>query len=221
MIITDALISLQNHLKRVIPQTELAQVLGVSAIALNKRISRQSELKVSEVIRIIDYYGCNILNDYIKNKAALNTPTTVYPDAVEIKYYENELVAGAIKNPKVTSIWIDRELVHDVWNKDEKNLRIMKMLGDCMAGGEFPVSDGDIMLMDISCRDLLSSGIYAYTTNNDSCIFVNIIKFSVDGTITFSYFNKVYEDIVYTMEDLKRVEFKVVGRIIKNLSYLK
>ena len=86
MIITDALISLQNHLKRVIPQTELAQVLGVSAIALNKRISRQSELKVSEVIRIIDHYGCNILNDYIKNKAALNTPTTVYPDAVEIKY---------------------------------------------------------------------------------------------------------------------------------------
>lgn len=221
MIITDALQSLNNHLKRIVPQTELAQVLGVSAIALNKRISRQSELKVSEVIRIIDHYGCNILNDYIQNKAALNTPTTAYPDAVEIKYYENQLVAGSIKNPKITSIWLDRELVHDVWNKDEKNLRILKMPGDCMNGGEFPVPDGDILIADISCRDLLSSGIYAYTTNNDSCIFINIIKLSVDGKITFSYFNKTYEDVVYNMDDLKKVEFKIVGRVIKNLSRLK
>ncbi len=141
-----------------------------------------------------------------------------HPDAVEIKYFENPELLDTIKNPAITSIWLDRELVHDVWKRDEKNLRIMQMTGDIMDGGDTPIKNQAMLVIDTSITDIMLSGVYAYTTRDDNFIFINCIKQKIDGRVLFYYWNKNYDDVVYTHADLEKINFKVIGRVIKNLS---
>ena len=138
--------------------------------------------------------------------------------AVEIIYFENPELLGSIKNPKISSVWLDKELVHDVWNRDEKNLRVMQMPGDVMFGGDTPIKNQDILIVDTSITDIMLSGVYAFTTRNDNFIFINCIKQKIDGQVLFYYWNKNYDDVIYTHSDLERIGFKVIGRVIKNLS---
>ena len=138
--------------------------------------------------------------------------------AVEIIYFENPELLGSIKNPNISSVWLDRELVHNVWNRDEKNLRVMQMPGDVMFGGDTPIKNQDILIVDTSITDIMLSGVYAFTTRNDNFIFINCIKQKIDGQVLFYYWNKNYDDVIYAHSDLERIGFKVIGRVIKNLS---
>ena len=45
----------------------------------------------------------------------LNNPTT--NKAVEIEYYENPILTDTIKNPAISNILLDKELIHNVWQK--------------------------------------------------------------------------------------------------------
>lgn len=220
MLISDAILSLQLHTKKIISQTEIAKVLGISAVALNKRIIRKSELKVSEAAKLISHYGCNILADYKDEDDNVSVFSGYNENAIEISYYENPLVKNTIKNPLMISLWLDRELVRNVWKKDEKTLRLAKMPGDGMNGGVLPIRNNDLLIIDTKDNDILSSGIYAYTTNEDNLIFINGIKQKMDGSVKFYYFNQNYNETIYNKEDLENVDFKIIGRIIKNMSVL-
>lgn len=220
MLITEALQTIQEHVNRPISQTEIAQILGTTSVAINKRITRSSELKVSEAIKLVNHYGYNLFNDFIQNDNLLPNSPQNRQDSVEIVYYENPTLDKTIKNPLITSLWLDRELVRDIWKKDETNLRTIKMPGDVMNGGERPIKNRDMLIIDLSSTDILSSGIYAYTTNDDNFIFINGIKQKVDGSVKFYYWNKTYSEAVYKLDDLKKINFKVIGRVIKNMTAL-
>ncbi len=220
MLIADAIVSLQTHTKKIISQKEIAKVLGISAVALNKRITRQSELKVSEAAKLIAHYGCNILADYKNEDDNVSVFSGYSENAIEICYYQNPLLKNTIKNSLIISLWLDRELVRNVWKRDEKELRLIKMPGDGMDGGVLPIRNNDLLIIDTNDNDILSSGIYAYTTNEDNLIFINGIKQKMDGSVKFYYFNQNYNETIYNKEDLENVDFKIIGRIIKNMSVL-
>jgi len=220
MLITEALQTIQEHIKHPISQTEIANVLGTTSVAINKRITRSSELKVSEALKLVNHYGYNLFEDYIHNDKILPNSPNYHHDSVEIVYYENPTLDKTIKNPLITSLWLDSELVHNVWKKDEANLRTIKMPGDVMNGGESPIRNLDMLIIDLLSTDILSSGIYAYTTNDDNLIFINGIKQKVDGSVKFYYWNKTYSETDYKLEDLRKINFKVIGRVIKNMTAL-
>lgn len=220
MLITEALQTIQKHINRPISQTEMAQVLGISSVAINKRVTRRSELRVSEAIKLVKHYGYNLFSDYIQNDNSSTNCLKKNQDSVEIIYYENPTLDETIKNPLITTLWLDRELVRNVWKKDEKNLRTLKMPGDAMNGGERPIRNRDMLIVDLSSTDILSSGIYAYTTNDDNLIFINGIKQKVDGSVKFYYWNRTYSESIYKLQDLQKINFKVIGRIIKNMTAL-
>lgn len=220
MLITDAIRIIQENINRSISQAEIANILGTSSVAINKRIARKSELKVSEAVKLIDHYGCNLFDSCIQNDNMLSKSSQNRLDSVEIVYYENSNLDKTIKNPLITSLWVDRELVRDVWKKDETKLRTIKMPGDVMNGGERAIKNLDMLIIDLSSTDILSSGIYAYTTNDDNFIFINGIKQKPDGSVKFYYWNKTYSEAVYKLDDLHKINFKVIGRVIKNMSAL-
>ena len=62
------------------------------------------------------------------------------------------------------------------------------------------------------------SVVYAYTTRNDNFIFVNSIKQKIDGSVNFYSWNNNYKEVIYNLSDLEKINFKVIGRVIKNLS---
>lgn len=146
----------------------------------------------------------------------LDKPTT--NKAIEIEYYENPILTDTIKNPAISNILLDKELIHNVWQKNENNLKIMQMTGDIMDGGNTPIRNQDILLIDTSIKDVMLSGVYAYTTRNDNFIFVNSIKQKIDGSVNFYSWNPNYKEVIYNLSDLEKINFKVIGRVIKNLS---
>lgn len=196
-------------------QAEAAAILNVSPMAVSKRVNKNSELKVTELIKIQDATGCDLLE---KRSPEHSTRQ----DRVEIKYLSIcDNWDDKLKNPLVTSVWFDRELLTNIWRKNPDDLRIVKMIGDRMSGGEYPLKNDDILIIDISETEIINSGIYIFTTQDNENVFINTVEKKIDGGVRFTFFNKYYDDKVYTLQQLEQLDFKIIGRVIKNLSLTK
>lgn len=62
MLISEVLDTLQILTKKHISQAEIARVLNASAVAINKRIIRNSEIKLSELELLEKHYNVSLLN---------------------------------------------------------------------------------------------------------------------------------------------------------------
>lgn len=191
-----------------ISQADAAEILNDSQVNVSRKINRGDEIKISELQKFQKHFGVNLFKKYFKK----------FPDAIEIRYYKDDEIDELVKNPLVTSIWLDRQMVNDVWVKDENKLIKIAMVGDCMNGGARPIKNGDMLIIDTSETNILASGIYAYTTGK-SDIFVANIKRCMDQ-VEFSFFKEEYESILRTMEELEELNFTVIGRVIHNQSEL-
>lgn len=187
----------------------IAKILGFGYSTIGNRATRDSEYSLEEIIKLSHAYKIDLKN---------NTVTNTSSDKVELKYYENPNLNIDIKNPLISSLWFDRELVENIWNKDPKNLRIIKMLGDKMDNGAYPLRNDDILIMDISDTNVTKAGIYAFTTDNDKYMFINGVYRRIDGTYRFYFYNDVYPDRILSDEEVKKADIKIIGRIIKNQS---
>ncbi len=143
---------------------------------------------------------------------------TKKPDAAEITYYQNPTLIETIENPVITSIWLDRELVLKIWHKNFEALKIIQMPGNVMDGGDIPIKNKDMLVFDTADKNTQASGIFVYTTKDDTLIFVNGIKQRPDGSLKFYFWNDEYYEMIYTPEELKKIDFKPLGRVIKNMS---
>lgn len=200
-----------KHLQNLIgfkPSTkEMVHILGLSSPkTLYQRAHRNSEFTDLEIKTLVEHYNPKV--EY----------STTLADKVELKYFEHPNLKTDIKNPLITSLWFDRELVENVWKKDPKNLRIIKMLGDKMDSGDYPLRNDDILIMDITETDPTISGIYVFTTNNNQYIFINNINIKYDGSYRFTFFNPRYPERVHSPEEIKKLDLKIVGKVIKNQS---
>lgn len=202
-----------------IQQGEFAGKIGILQQQLSKYERGENKPSADFFIKLIEKTNVN-LNWLLTGNGSMfvSNETKQVPDAVEIIYYENPTLIETIKNPVITSIWMDRELIHNVWLKNEKNLRTLQMPGDTMDGGETPIKNKDMLIVDISDTNIQASGIFVYTTKNASLIFINGIKQSPDGSYRFYFRNSSYKEIHYTLDDLERLEFKVIGRVVKNIT---
>lgn len=194
-----------------ITQAEAARILKVSNMAISKRmLNPKSEAKVSEMRKIEKACGVTLYEGAPKY------------DQVQIKYIEIPGIAeNVIKSPYIKErLQFDRELVENAWERIPENLRIVKMRGDKMETTEYPLRNNDILMVDISQTDVANSGIYLYTTKigGQLEVFINNINKRPTGDLRMSYINPKYNEIVYTPEQLEKIDFKVWARVVKNLS---
>ncbi len=209
--LTDAVKILEKLEGRNIPQAELAKILGGSQVAVGGRLNRASELKVDDVFAFVTRFPAY-------KTQFLNALGFDVPDAVEIKPYHNPEYEHLIKNKNVTSIWHDREITHLTWGKDENNLRYIAMPGDNMNGGVLPIRNGEPLIIDVTSTDILRSGIYAYFT--EAGFFVNLIQQHANKNVIFSHWNAAYKDNIYSIDELQKSGFKVIGRVIRSCDLL-
>lgn len=197
--------------KASITQTEAARILKVSNMAISKRmLNPNSEAKVSEMEKIEQATGKSLYNGAPKY------------DQVQIKYIQIPGIPDKIiKSPFVKErLQFDREIVENAWNRIPENQRIIKMRGDKMETGLYPLRNNDILMVDISQTNVADSGIYLYSTevNGELEIFINNVTKRPDGALIMSYFNPKYQEIIYTPQELNNMNFKVIARVVKNLS---
>ena len=204
-----------NHVRLLkgenIPYREFAQALSIQTSAVNQRLARDAYISDPEI---------NIIREYFKIEGDLLANSS---KTVEINYYENPKLTSSIRNPMVEAFDLDLNLVKNIWHLEPENLRIIAMPGNKMENNPtnlIHIKNRDILLMDVSLRDINMSGVYAYETLGGTCFQVSNVAVMLNGNIRFYYANPLYADEVRTEQDLRNLDFRVVGRIIKNLSFV-
>ena len=206
----------------------LSNAMALASLQLNREVAR---VELAEALNITRQYANNIKDKPLTKEqiAMIEQALSVnLSPAASIKSSSNEKIEllywgkglpceDKLKNPLVTSMWLDKEVINGGWQKDEHNLNIIAMPGDKMDGGDIPFKNGDILIIDRTQTDISISGIYLYTTNNNEDVFVNNFRKRFDGTVVLGYTNSKYEDSIVTIDQLEAAGYKVIGRVIKNI----
>ncbi len=200
-------------------QGDFARKINVVQQQLSKYERGENKPSAEFLTKLVERINVNV-NWLLTGEGEMFIAPDSSQNAIEIKYYENPSLAGIIKNPDIKSIWLDKNLVRNIWRKDEKNLKILQMPGDYMQSrhSDFSITNKDIVLIDTSSANVSLSGIYAYTTQNEQFVFIKFIQQMADGSLKFKVNNENYQCAEYKPDELKRIDFKVIGRFVKNLS---
>ena len=208
--ITQAMALATLQLDREVSRLEIAEAICVSRQNAIKQKARP--LTKGQILSINEKLGVNLP---LEDNKPINPNKA---EKFEIKYWGEGLPCEEkLKNPLVSSVWLDKELIQDGWQKSEKYLNIIAMPGDKMDGGDYPLKNRDILIIDKSQTDISISGIYFFTTNNNEEVFVNNFRKTPFGNIVFGLANPKYEDIEVPISEYEAGDFNIVGRVIKNL----
>lgn len=200
---------LQNLTNKKANLSEIARVLGFGYSTIGNRASRNSEYSLDEINKLSLYYNVDLINNHITNTSG---------DRYEIPYYINDDLITDLRLPDITTIWMDRELIENRWKRKKENLRVVTMLGDKMDGGNRPIHIDDVLLMDVSDRDVTKAGVYAFTTYDDKYMYINNVYRKFDGTYSFTFANPKYPEKILTNADVENAHMRVVGRVFINLT---
>ncbi len=197
--------------KAKISRADAARILGKTPGTITNRLKSQSELTVSEMLAIEKATGHDLIprSGYVQDLTG---------EVVEIKYLEIEGIPQKnFKNRLVNRIYLDREIVENTWKYKAEDLRGIKMLGDKMAGGDYPLKNEDVLLVDITSTSVLSPGVYVFSTHGKNVFISGIMPAMLGGT-KFYFYNNNYEEKILTDEEIRDSKLKIIGRVIKNLS---
>ena len=210
----------------------IVTAMAKATLLLNREVSRK---EIAEALNITAQYACKVKEKplsveqikLIEEKLNITFPVDETTELVasqsntdkqEIVYWGKGLPCEEkLKNPFITSLWFDSEVINYCWQKNVADLNIIAMPGDKMDGGIYPLKNGDILIIDKSQTDVSISGVYFYTTNNNEEVFVNNFRKKFDGSVVLGYSNQKYDDAIVSMEQLEAAGINVVGRVIKNL----
>lgn len=193
-------------------KAEIARILDIPPSAVNARINGTNDIKISELVKIENHIGRKIF----RPEGAMEY------DQVKLQYIEIEGEDNTrYIHPSVQHrVQFDREIVEKIWVHNPDNLRIMTMHGNNMNAGQYPLRNKDILIVDISEKDISKSGIYVYKSAKGG-VTISVIQQKQNGSLTFLNFDERYPYEEYTADELKNIDFKVIGRVVKNLSLIK
>lgn len=202
-----------------VTRNQIGSVIGLSRQTVHRNKDRKLEEK--DIIKLEKEFDISIPRTYSIIERA-TSDKDLSRRFVDIPYWHDEKCENQkIKDKSVTSIVLDLELITHKLNCRPENLRIIAMPGEEMDGGTYPLKNGDILLIDTSQKDYSNSGVYFVTTQNNKMVFVRRLLELMYGSISSSVDNPIYAPQVnktLTQKQLEEIDFKIIGRVIKNLS---
>lgn len=202
-----------------VTRNQIGSVIGLSRQTVHRNKDRKLEER--DIIKLEKEFDISIPRTYNIIERATSDKDLSHR-FVDIPYWHDEKCENQkIKDKSVTSIVLDLELITHKLNCKPENLRIIAMPGEEMDGGTYPLKNGDILLIDTSQKDYSNSGVYFVTTQNNKMVFVRRLLELMYGSISSSVDNPIYAPQVnktLTQKQLEEIDFKIIGRVIKNLS---
>lgn len=201
--------------------SEILQKNGINTMAnaLRLRYMRDGYLNEKENEIIEKHFGFLTGNVDLLSFTPVDNDSCTCSEQAEIKYIE--CLPEEAKLPEITSIHVDLELVENHWHRKPENLRIIPMQGDSLVGYTYPIYNRDVLMIDINSNVPSREGIYAYSARNNTLFFVAKLSQSMDGTIKVEKFesNGEVNEFLVTPEAQKDLDFKILGRVVKNVSW--
>ena len=202
-----------------VTKNQIGSVIGLSRQTVHR--NKDKKLEEKDIIKLEKEFDISIPRTYSIIERATSDKDLSHR-FVDIPYWHDEKCENQkIKDKSVTSIVLDLELITHKLNCKPENLRIIAMPGEEMDGGTYPLKNGDILLIDTSQKDYSNSGVYFVTTQNNKMVFVRRLLELMYGSISSSVDNPIYAPQVnktLSQKQLEEIDFKIIGRVIKNLS---
>ena len=217
--VKQALDNLQNLTNVKITQEEFGKALGTSRANISKRIKNNSILTLGEIKKLENYFEVKYNEIHLlSNNELTKFHSNVTNDRIEINYWQE--LPDALKNPKIASVWFDKEIVENAWGMKADHLCIVPMIGDKMARYWYPIRNGDILIIDTSQDYIMGNGVYFGTSQNNSRFWIREMQILINQDIEFNGFAPSGNTSkVYTKDQLEEVDFKLIGKVIKNVSF--
>ena len=210
----DAYNSLQNLIKTEINQAELGRVLGVSRANINYKKQANVLLSDEDVKKIETYYNVILLDGGVKTLAMM----PLNNDRIEIGYWPE--LPEELKKSKIQSVWFDREIIENDWEMEAKDLCIIPMIGDKMSRYWYPIFSGNILIVDTSQDYIMGNGVYFATSQNNTRFWIREMQVLINGDTQIKGYSPSGDTVkVFSKEQLEAVDFRLIGKVIKNVSF--
>lgn len=205
---------------------QIAEIIGVETNTIYVRSQRpKQKFSLEEMLKIEQAFGVKLVNNpLVMHDISLIVPAdrelSVYP----IQYWEGCAdCSDLLKRDGFTDLKIDIELINS-WNVKPEDLRIIAMPGEEMNGGEMPIRNKDLLVIDTSRNNIVESGVFFCTTHGNSRVYVRRIieKMTDDVYCVTTVDNLRYKSIIekkWTEEMWKQADVQVIGRVITNATY--
>ena len=204
---------LQNLINKRPSQAEIGQILGLRQTAISGRAARDSNFDDEEIEKIEQHYHIKLISD--------NTKCDIIPfpgDRIEITYWSE--LPKELKNPKIVSVWFDREIIENAWDMSAEHLCIVPMVGDKMARYWYPIRPNDILIVDTSQDYIMGNGVYFATSRDNTRFWIREMQVLFNNDIEFKGFSPSGDTTkVINSEQLKEAGFRIIGKVIKNVSF--
>lgn len=213
MLVDEKIEELQNVTKRKITYEEIAKILGVTRSAVQNRINRKSPLKTYEIQKIDEYF--DILEGGMTN-------VKFYPvnvsDIVEIPYWEG--LPDDLKISNLNCVTVEKSFTETHWYIKPKDLRIVTMVGNKMSNYWYKINDNDVLIIDTSHNFIRGNGVYFATSRNNTRFWVREMQVLYNDDVEFKGFAPSGNTTrVLSKKQLEEVDFKIIGKVIKNVSF--
>ena len=186
--------------------TEIGKALDTGRANISKRANTNSILKEEEIKKIENYFNVNFSKQTVNN------------DIVKIPYWTE--LPDELRNPDFTCVTAERNVILNHWYLKPENLCIVPMVGDKMAHYWYPINNGDILIIDTEQQHIRGNGVYFATSQNNTRFWVREMQVLVNNNIEFKGFAPSGETVrTLSQEELKEVDFKIIGKVIKNVSF--
>lgn len=204
---------LQNLIKYKPSQTEIGNVLGLAQTAVSGRANRNSNFTDEEIEKIEKHYNITLLEDGMR---ALE----LFPlnGIIKIPYWEE--MPDDLKIPDFNCVTAERNVIKNHWYLNPDTLRIITMVGDKMTDYWYRINDNDILIIDTSHNFIRGNGVYFATSRNNTRLWIREMQALINDDIQIKSFAPSGEVTkVFTPKQLEEVDFKVIGKVIKNVSF--
>lgn len=197
---------LQNLIHYKPSQAELCQILDIKQSTMSNRAARNSHFTPFETSLIEQHYNVKLCD------------ATSTGDRIEISYWPE--LPEELKNPRIVSCWFDREIIENSWGMSAEHLYIIPMIGDKMTRYWYPIRNNDILIIDTSQNYIMGNGVYFGTSQNNTRFWIREMQILINRDIEFKGYAPSGETSkVYTAQQLEEVDFRLIGKVIKNVSF--
>ena len=199
-----------------IKQTEIAQILGVTKQAITNRITKGIEFSNNELMLLSKHYKVDLVNLDTQNKIIADIIRN--GDIVKIPYWSG--LPDELKIPDFTCVTAERNVIKNHWGLNPESLCIIPMVGDAMTNYWYPIRNGDILIINTQIEDIRGNGVYFGTSQNNTRFWIREMQILMDMSIEFKSFSPSGNvNKTYSASQLEEVDFKLVGKVIKNVSF--
>lgn len=210
---------LQLLKKETVSFADIGSIIGISRQYVSKM--KNDEIDDDKLKQIEEHYKVKLPKDYALIEKKYNNS-----DVFSIPYWEgcNEC-SDRLKRDDFTDLKLDIELINS-WGVKPEDLRIIAMPGEEMNGGEMPIANKDLLVIDINRNNPYESGVFFVTSHNCQRVYVRRLMETLNEkgeSVVFSTVdNVIYKKAIekyWTKEMREEADIRIIGRVITNATY--